>query len=66
MQGRCYVPQEIKRRGTRENMKMIVEVQIHAFLTSAQMEVTGQPHAPDALHPGKETPHPMYMGLGGL
>jgi hypothetical protein len=55
-----------KATGTRKNMKIIVEVQFHAFLTSAQMEVTGQPHAPDALHPGKEAPHPMYRGLDGL
>jgi hypothetical protein len=49
-----------------------VEVELHAFLTSARIEVSGQFHAPGALPPGKETHcigsctgHQRRFGRGG-
>jgi hypothetical protein len=35
------------------------ELQPHAFLTSVQMKVSGELHAPAALHRGKEPPLPF-------
>jgi len=43
-----------------------VEVQLHVFVTPTFDEESGQPHAPAALPPGKNTRYPLDRRLGGL
>jgi hypothetical protein len=42
-----------------------VDVEIHIFLTSALVGVSGQLHAPAALPLGKSPRYPFYRRLGG-
>jgi hypothetical protein len=41
------------------------ELQLHSFLGSAPAEVSGPPHAPTALLPGKRPQNPLKRRLGG-
>jgi hypothetical protein len=42
-----------------------VDVQIHIFLTSVLVEVTGQLHAPADFAPGKDPRYPLDRRLSG-
>jgi hypothetical protein len=57
---KCKVPlvQALKAYGE-------VVVQIHLFLTWNLMKVSGQPHAPVVLSPGKEPPYSLSRRLAG-
>jgi hypothetical protein len=43
-----------------------VEIQLHAFLSRQQFEVSGQTHAPAALPGDKGPRYPLDRGLGAV
>jgi hypothetical protein len=42
-----------------------MELELHSFLTRNQIEVSGQPRAPAALHRRKQTRYPLNKWLCG-